>query len=76
VTAIKQAWQKLPVVVRTTLFAAGRAFLASLVILLPGILAAPDFSTAKALTIAALIAAAAAAVRVVQHVVQGTVTGA
>ena len=44
-----------------------RAFVGSLIILLPGILAAPDFSAAKALSISALIAAATAGVKAVQE---------
>ena len=73
--AIQQAWAKLPAVVRTTLFSAARAFIGAVIILLPGVLTAPDFGTQKALLIAALIAGGTAAVRVVQHVAQGTVSG-
>jgi hypothetical protein len=43
-----------------------RAFVGSLIVLVPGILAAPDFSTAKALGIAAVIAAFTAGLRAVQ----------
>ena len=71
---IRQAWEKLPAIIRTTLFSAGRAFLGAVIALIPGIWAAPDFGTQKALAIAAIIAGATAAVRVVQHAVQGTLT--
>jgi len=44
-----------------------RAFAASLIVLLPGILAAPDLSAAKGLAVAALIAAVTAGIRAIQH---------
>jgi hypothetical protein len=43
-----------------------RAFLGSLLVLLPGVLSAPDFSTGKGLFVAALIAAVTAGVRALQ----------
>jgi hypothetical protein len=43
-----------------------RAFVGALIVLVPGILAAPDFSTEKALAIAALVAAFAAGLRALQ----------
>jgi hypothetical protein len=43
-----------------------RAFVASLVLLVPGILNAPDLGAAKGLALAALIAAATAGVRAIQ----------
>jgi orotidine-5'-phosphate decarboxylase len=73
VDQIKQAWQRLPSVVRTTAFSAARAFLGAIVVLLPGIWAAPDFGTAKTLAVAAVIAGGTAAVRVVQHIIQGSI---
>ncbi len=43
-----------------------RAFVGSLIVLLPGILAAPDFSGATALGLAALIASLAAGLKAIQ----------
>lgn len=43
-----------------------RAFLGSLIVLLPGIMNAPDLSTAKGLATAAMIAAVTAGVRAIQ----------
>lgn len=43
-----------------------RAFVGSLLVLIPGVLASPDFSSGKASAIAALIAAATAGVRALQ----------
>lgn len=45
-----------------------RAFGASLVVLLPGIWAAPNFDAAKALAISALVASITAGFRAAQHV--------
>lgn len=44
-----------------------RAFVASLVITVPGVLASPNFDTAKALGISALIGGVAAGIRAIQH---------
>ena len=44
-----------------------RAFAASFIVLVPGILAAPSFSAAKALAIAAVIGAVTAGIRAIQH---------
>jgi hypothetical protein len=43
-----------------------RAFVAAFIVLVPGILAAPDFNAGKAAAIAALVGALAAAARAVQ----------
>lgn len=43
-----------------------RAFVGAFIVLVPGILAAPDFNTAKALAIAAVIGAFTAALRALQ----------
>lgn len=43
-----------------------RAFVASVVVLLPGLLAAPDFATAKGLAIAAIIASVVAGLKALQ----------
>jgi hypothetical protein len=56
-----------------------RAFVGSLVVTLPGVLDAPDFSTGKALAVAAVIGALTTAVRVIQGLLTPTetpVTGA
>lgn len=44
-----------------------RAFVGSLIVLIPGILAAPDLTAAKALAVAALIGAVTAGVKAVQE---------
>lgn len=55
---------------RATLSAAGRAFLrafvGSVIVLAPGILAAPDLNQSKALGVAALLSSIAAGVRAIQ----------
>lgn len=47
-----------------------KAFLAAFIVLVPGILAAPDFATGKAAAIAALVAALDAAFKAVQIAVE------
>lgn len=47
-------------------FSFGRAFVGSFVVLVPGILAAPNFTAGKAAAVAAVIAALTAGVRAVQ----------
>lgn len=44
-----------------------RAFVASLIITVPGILSSPDFSAGKALGISALIGGVTAGIRAIQH---------
>src|SRR4051794_29283789 len=44
-----------------------RAFVGSFIVLVPGILAAPDLSAAKALAVAAVIGAVTAGIRAVQE---------
>jgi hypothetical protein len=63
-------YNALPEKVRTVIWSAGRAFVGAVIVLIPGILAAPSFNTEKALVVAAIFAGAVAAVRVVQHAVQ------
>lgn len=65
-------YDQLPEAVRTTLWAAARAFIAAFIPLAIGAFYAPDFSTSKAALVAAVVAGFAAAVRVVQHAAQGT----
>ena len=45
-----------------------RAFGGSMLVLLPGVWAAPDFNAGKALAISALVASVTAGFRAVQHV--------
>lgn len=54
---------------RRVLWTACQAFLASLAVTAPGILTAPNFSTAKALAVSALVAGAAAALSAVKNLV-------
>ncbi len=63
-------YNALPETVRTTIWSAGRAFVGAVLVLAPGVLAAPDLSTQKALAVAAVVAGGTAAVRVVQHAIQ------
>lgn len=72
--SLKSFYDGLPSLVRTTLWSAGRAFVAALLVVLPAVYVAPDVSTAKGILFSGLIAGVTAAVRVVQHVLQGTVT--
>ena len=72
--SLKSVYEGLPALVRTTAWSAGRAFLGAVVVILPAVYAAPDVSTAKGLILSAIIAGATAAWRVVQHVLQGTVS--
>lgn len=48
-------------------FSFGRAFVASLIVTLPGIWASPNFQTGKAFAISAIIGAVAAGFRAIQH---------
>ena len=72
--SLKSYYDSLPALIRTTAWSAGRAFLGAVVVVLPAVYVAPDVSTAKGLIFSAIIAGATAAWRVVQHVLQGTVT--
>jgi len=72
--SLKSFYDGLPSLVRTTLWSAGRAFIGAILVVLPAVYVAPNVSTAKGLIFSAIIAGATAAVRVVQHVLQGTVT--
>lgn len=72
--SLRDRYQSIPNVVRTTLWSAGRAFVGAFVPLATGIWVAPDFATEKAAFIAALVAGVTAAVRVIQHAGQGTLT--
>ena len=67
-------YDQLPAVVRTTIWSAARAFVGAFIVLAPGILYAPNFSTGKAALVAAVIAGGTAAIRVIQHALQGTIT--
>jgi hypothetical protein len=67
---VLSAYNALPDWVRQTIWSAGRAFVGAVIVLIPGILAAPSFNTEKALVVAAIFAGATAAVRVVQRAIQ------
>lgn len=72
--SLKSYYDRIPSLIRTTSWSAGRAFVGTLLVVLPAVWVAPDYDTAKGILFSGLVAAATAAVRVVQHVLQGTVT--
>jgi len=53
--------------IRRVLWTAGQAFLAAVLVLAPGVLAAPNFEAAKTLAVAALVAGVAAAISALKN---------
>jgi len=57
--------------IKRVIWTAAQAFLGAVLVLAPGILQAPNFETAKALGIAALVAGVAAALSALKNLVLG-----